>query len=123
MAGNINNLMAVHIPVAGAANFDYTVTRALQIVDIFATSNTGAAGGDTVNVQTNIGAGLVNAISAAMAVAAADIIRYGSITGGATFTAAQLTVPAAGVIRAIGNQATTNADCYCVVLPTSWITG
>lgn len=113
MAGNINDLMGINMAVVGAATFEYTVTRGYEVVDIVATSGAGAAGGDTVTPSK---AGV--ALGSALAVAAADIVRYAG-----TLVDAQATFAAGEVLRMVGNQATVNASVTTLVVPTSWIAG
>lgn len=112
MAGNINQLMAINMEVAGIAIYNYTVTRGYEVVDIVATSATGA-GGDTVTPSK---AGV--ALGAAMAVASADIIRYAG-----TIVDAQATFVTGEVLRMVGSQPTVNASVTTFVVPTSWIAG
>lgn len=114
MAGNLNDLMAIRMQVDDAANFDYTVTRGFEVVDMVCTTNATAGGAATITPQTPAGSSL----GAAMTVTTTDLIVYAS-----TLINAQATVPSGQVIRAIGSRADMDAFIYFYVIPTSWISG
>lgn len=114
MAGKINNLMAIRMQVNDAANFDYTVTRGFEVVDIVCTTNATAGGAATVTPQSPAG----SALGAAMTVTTTNQIVYAS-----TLIDAQATVASGTAIRSIGSRADMDAYAYYYVVPTSWVSG
>lgn len=123
MAGNMNNLMVVHLPVVGAATFTYTLLRGAVVVDIIATSNFGAG---TIQPQTTIPPAAATNIlggGGTMNVGTISDIVYGSYVGGTAMVPAQQTLTAGCTITAIGSNANTDADVCFEIIPTSWISG
>lgn len=114
MAGNINQLMCVHIEATGNTADIYTVTRGLEVVDIIA-QPTATSGGATTQVAN----GASNMMTAGVATAAVA----GTIARAATLLEAQLTLAAGGTIEATGSAADVAADIFVYVLPTTWIAG
>lgn len=119
MAGNMNNLMAIHFDVGVDANYDYVCTRGFEIIDFKASTNA-TDGGSTTTMQTNVSGGGFVALGAALATDTVDDIECAT-----TLVEAQKTVAAADTIRAVvsGSATADLADVYVFVIPTSWVAG
>lgn len=114
MAGNMNTLDAIHMLVDDAATYNYTVTRAYEVVDIIATVNATAGGAATIQPSK---AG--TSLAAAMTVTTINDIVYATTLG----VTADCTFALGEVLRMVGDQATMDVDVTTYVIPTSWIAG
>lgn len=111
MAGNMNTLMAIEMLVDAAANFDYTVTRGFEVIDVIANVNVSQA--STLTPQNG-----ASALGAAMTTSTINDIVYAS-----TIIDAQATFVAGNTLRFVGNHADMDVDAYALVVPTTWIAG